>query len=56
MSKSSKQKETRWAVVTSSGKILKNAPTRESARAWRRETGRMSNTYIYDKIEGSYKR
>ena len=56
MSKSSKQQETRWAVVTTGGKILKNAASREAAREYRRSTGRMSSTYIYDRQNRSYQR
>ncbi len=56
MSKSSKQQETRWAVVSASGKILKNAESREAAREWRRASGRMSSTYIYDRQNRAYQR
>lgn len=51
----SKTKQTRYAVIAkSTGKVLKNASTREAAREWKRDTGksglaildRQSNTVI----------
>jgi hypothetical protein len=50
MSKSTKQ--TRYAVVArSTGKTLKNAATRESAREWKRDSGK-SGLGIFDRQRG----
>lgn len=45
----SKSTQTRYAVTSrSTGKVLKNAPTREAAREWKRDSGK-SNLAIYDR-------
>ncbi len=45
----SNSKQTRYAVIArSTGKTLKNAPTREAAREWKRSTGK-SGLAIFDR-------
>ncbi len=52
MSKSAKQ--TRYAVTSrTTGKVLKNAATRELAREWKRDSGK-GNLAIFDRQSSSY--
>lgn len=45
----SNSKQTRYAVISrSTGKTLKNAPTREAAREWKRSSGK-SGLAIFDR-------
>ena len=44
-----RSKQTRYAVIArSTGKTLKNAPTREAAREWKRATGK-NGLAIFDR-------
>ena len=48
----SSSKQTRYAVVArSTGETLKNAATRESAREWKRDSGK-SGLGIFDRQRG----
>ncbi len=50
----SKSTQTRYAVTSrSTGKVLKNASTRDEARVWKRDSGK-SNLAILDRQSNSY--
>lgn len=51
---STSTKQTRYAVTSrSTGKVLKNASTREQAREWKRDSGK-GNLTILDRQSNSY--
>lgn len=55
MSSNKQKTQTRYQVVTaSSGKVVKNAKTREDARVWKRSSKSPQSYKIYDNLNQEY--